>query len=353
MKIAMISTPFLPVPPRDYGGTELVVHELVEGLVRRGHSVSLFATGDSRTAADLRSLLSAAKWPPAPLTDLDHVSWAMQVVASEEFDVVHAHSAVALALRRFVRHPPLVYTVHHHRDEQLSEFYRNCHEAVFVAISHDQARRELPLPRLTVIHHGLDPSRFAWCDRSSDYVCVVSRLAEVKGPHTAIDVSALAGVPIRVAGAVHPPDHAFAERELTDRLSQPHVNYLGPIGLDVKIPLLRDARALLSPIEWDEPFGLILVEAMLSGCPVVAFPRGSVPELIDVGVTGFIARDAEEMAAIIRPGGPLDQFDRLRCRMRAIERFSRERMVEEYERLYFRLSTGLPSERRKQPSRVA
>lgn len=353
MKIAMISTPFLPVPPRDYGGTELVVHELVEGLVRRGHSVSLFATGDSHTAADLRSLVSTAKWPPAPLTDLDHVSWAMQQVASEEFDVVHAHSAVALALRRFVRHPPLVYTVHHHRDEQLSEFYRNCHEAVFVAISHDQARRELPLPRLTVIHHGLDPSRFAWTARSSDYVCFVSRLAAVKGPHTAIDVSAAAGVPIRVAGSVHLPDRPFAERELTDRLSQPHVNYLGAIGLDVKIPLLRDARALLSPIDWDEPFGLILVEAMLSGCPVVAFPRGSVPELVDVGVTGFIARDAEEMAAIIRPGGPLDQVDRLRCRMRAIERFSRERMVEEYERLYFRVSTGLPSDRRKQPSRVA
>jgi glycosyltransferase involved in cell wall biosynthesis len=353
MKIAMVSTPFLPVPPRDYGGTELVVHELVEGLVRRGHEVTLFATGDSHTSAELRSLFPTAQWPPDTLSDLDHVSWAVREVLSEDFEVIHAHSAVALALRRIMRHPPLVYTIHHAREEQLSEFYRNCHDAVFVAISHDQARRELPLPRLTVIHHGLDPSRFACADRSSDYVCFVSRLAEVKGPHTAVDVSGRAGVPIRVAGAVHPPDGPFAHRELTDRLSLDHVTYLGPIGLDVKIPLLRDARALLAPIQWDEPFGLVLIEAMLSGCPVVAFPKGSVPELVDVGVTGFIARDDDEMTAVIRPGGPLDQFDRQRCRMRAIERFSRERMVEEHERLYLRLSTGRPSDRRGQPSRVA
>jgi glycosyltransferase involved in cell wall biosynthesis len=353
MKIAMISTPFLPVPPRDYGGTELVVHELVEGLVRRGHQVTLFATGDSHTSGELRSLFPAAQWPPDTLNDLDHVSWAIREVLGEEFEVIHAHSAVALALRRIIRHPPLVYTIHHTREEHLSEFYRNCHDAVFVAISHDQARRELPLPRLTVIHHGLDPSKYACTDRASDYVCFVSRLAPVKGPQTAIDVSARAGVPIQLAGEVHPPDQAFAERELTHRLAQPHVKFLGAIGMDVKIPLLRDARALLAPIDWNEPFGLILIEAMLSGCPVVAFPKGSVPELVDVGVTGFIARDENEMAAIIRPGGPLDRFDRERCRLRAIERFSRERMVEEHERLYLRLSTGRPSERRRQPSRVA
>ncbi len=354
MKIAMISTPFLRVPPRDYGGTELVVYELVEGLVQRGHEVTLFATGDSHTSAELRSLFPAAKWPPDTLSDLDHVSWAVrEVLTSDGFDLIHAHSAVALALRRVMRHPPLVYTIHHARDELLSEFYRNCHDAVFVAISHDQARRELPLPRLSVIHHGLDPAKYACSDRPSDYVCFVSRLAPVKGPHTAIDVSARAKVPIQVAGEVHPPDRAFAERELSQRFAQPHVKFLGPVGMDVKVPLLRDARALLAPMDWNEPFGLILIEAMLSGCPVVAFPRGSVPELVDVGVTGFIARDQDEMTAIIRSGGPLDRFDRQQCRLRAIERFSRERMVEEHERLYLRLSTGRPSERRRQPSRVA
>jgi glycosyltransferase involved in cell wall biosynthesis len=352
MNIAMISTPFLPVPPRDYGGTELVVSELVEGLVERGHEVTLFAPGDSHTTAELRALFPQSQWPPETLTDLNHVSWAMRQVA-DGFDVVHAHSAVALALRRLVSGPPLVYTLHHERNEQLSAFYTHCHDAHFVAIAADQATREIPLPRCSVIHHGLDPSRFAWSHRPADYVCYVSRLTEVKGPHTAIDISACAGVPIRIAGGIHPPDRGFAERELSWRLALPHVRYLGTIGTDVKVPLLRDARALLAPINWNEPFGLILIEAMLSGCPVVTFGRGSVPELVEPGVTGFIARSADEMIALIRPGGMVERFDRERCRKRAIERFSRDRMVDEYERLYARTARGTPHGRRALRSRVA
>lgn len=352
MRIAMISTPFLPVPPRDYGGTELVVHELVEGLVARGHEVTLFAPGDSQTSAELRALYSQSQWPPEMLIDLDHVTWAMRQV-THGYDVVHAHSAVTLALRRLVSSPPLVYTLHHERDEQLSAFYKHCHNAYFVAISADQANREIPLPHCSVIHHGLDPSRFNWSLQPADYVCFVGRLTEVKGPHTAIDISARSGVPIRVAGGIHPPDRAFAERELSWRFGLPHVSYLGTIGMNIKGPLLRDARALLAPIDWNEPFGLILIEAMLSGCPVVAFGRGSVPELVEPGLTGFLAGNAEEMVELIRPGGSVERFDRERCRKRAIERFSRDRMVDEYERVYARAARGTPARKRPLPSRVA
>ncbi|HEY3013166.1 MAG TPA: glycosyltransferase family 4 protein [Gemmatimonadales bacterium] len=348
----MISTPFLPVPPRDYGGTELVVHELVDGLIERGHEVTLFATGDSHTRAELRALYPQSQWPPEMLTDLSHVTWAMGQV-TRDFDVVHAHSAVALALRRLVSSPPLVYTLHHARDEQLSAFYGHCHDAHFVAISADQASREIPLPRCSVIHHGLDPARFTWSPRPADYVCFVGRLTEVKGPHTAIDISARAGVPIRIAGAIHPPDREFAKRELSWRFGLSYVSYLGSIGMKVKLPLLRDARALLAPIDWNEPFGLILIEAMLSGCPVVAFARGSVPELVEPGVTGFIVGSAEEMVELIRPGGGVERFDRERCWKRAVERFSRDRMVVEYERLYARTARGTPSRQRALPSRVA
>jgi glycosyltransferase involved in cell wall biosynthesis len=335
MKIAMISTPFLSVPPKDYGGTELLVHELVEGLVERGHDVTLFATGDSRTSGRLEALYLQAQWPPGMLTDLNHVSWAMEQVAGGDYDLVHAHSAVALGLGRLVPHVPLVYTIHHDREPELSGFYRQCQDACYVAISNDQIKREVCLRHSQVIHHGLNPLRYQWRAKpEGDYVCFVGRFAQVKGPHTAIEVARMAGVPIRVAGDIHPPDREFVGREVLPRLDLPHVTYLSCIGMDKKVPLLRDARALLAPIEWNEPFGLIYIEAMLSGCPVVAFGRGSIPELVEQGITGFKVDSPEEMAEVIRPGGALDQFDRKQCRERAVARFSRERLVEDHERLY-------------------
>lgn len=335
MRIALISTPFLSVPPRLYGGTELVVYELAEGLVRLGHDVELFATGDSRASATLRSLYDEAQWPPDTLTDLNHVSWAMKEISLRgPYDVVHAHSAAALACGRLVSGSPLVYTLHHARDEKLSAFYGHFPEAHYIAISEDQRCREVPLRQVHVIHHGLDPARYAYDAPLGRYVCFIGRYSRVKGPHTAIDVARDAGVAIRLAGEVHSPDEQWARVELRPRLAQPCVADLGPIGIAVKASLLARARALLAPIEWNEPFGLVLVEAMLSGCPVVAFPMGSVPELVEEGLTGFIATSPAHMTELIRPGGAVDRFDRARCRQRAIERFSAERMVAEHVALY-------------------
>ncbi len=334
MHIAMISTPFVPVPPRDYGGTELVVYELVEGLLDRGHEVTLFGTGDSHARARLRSLYPHGQWPPDPITDLNHVSWAMQQIAEGEYDVIHAHSAAVLAVARLTPHIPLVYTLHHTHEATLSDYYKHFPDVHYVAISADQRRRETGVERCTVIHHGLDPARYHWTDEPEPYVCFVGRFAREKGPHTAIDAAELAGVPIRIAGDVHPPNHDYFHAEVEPRLRRPHVSSLGCIGTAQKVPLLRAARALLAPIDWEEPFGLILIEAMLSGCPVVSFGRGSVPELIEPGITGFIAGSMEEMADLIRPGGAVDQLDRRRVRARALRRFSRERMLLEYEALY-------------------
>jgi len=231
----------------------------------------------------------------------------------------------------------MVYTVHHAREEVCSAYYRHFSDAYYVAISADQARREIPFARIDVIHHGLDPRNYVWTERPrGNYVCFIGRFAAVKGVPAAIDAAALAGVPIRVAGETHPVDVKFSECEVLPRLRQPHVTYLGSIGLKEKGPLLRDARALLVPIEWNEPFGLVMIEAMLSGCPVVAYPRGSVPELVDDGVTGFIVHSEAEMAEVIRDGGRAQQLDRQRCRARALERFECSRMVAAYERLYER-----------------
>lgn len=344
MRIALVSTPFVSVPPVDYGGTELVVYELAEGLVHRGHEVVVFATGDSRTRAELRATFERPIWPPECFAELNHVSWALrEIVRDGGFDLVHAHSASALACARLAEPLPIVYTLHHERVEELSRFYEAFPDVYFVAISEDQRRREVPLPRLEVIHHGLDPRLYEWCERPREYACFLGRLAPVKGVHIAIDVTEAAGVPLRVAGRVHSEDEHWAQRVLYHRLERPHVRQLGSVGMVEKRPLLRDARALLAPLDWEEPFGLALVEAMLSGCPVVAFPRGSVPELVVDGVTGFIARSADEMAGLIAPGGPLDHFDRARCHECAVERFSSGRMVRGYERLYERILSQRPS----------
>lgn len=334
MRIAIVSTPFVSVPPKDYGGTELIIHELTRGLAARGHDVTLFATGDSEPGVRLRSLYPAEQWPPDPLTEVNHVTWALAEVARGGFDLVHVHSATALGASRLLHGLPLVYTIHHERDESFSAFYPFFPDVHFVAISHDQRAREEPLPRCTVIHHGLDPDRYACTDRPEGYVCFVGRYSEVKGPHLAVDAAARAGVPIRLAGRVHPPDAEFAARELAYRLRDPHVREIGPVGAAGKRELLRNARALLAPITWNEPFGLILIEAMLSGCPPVAFRRGSVPELIEHGINGFIVDSVDEMAAVIRAGGDVERFDRERCRAYATERFGSDRMVTEHERLY-------------------
>jgi glycosyltransferase involved in cell wall biosynthesis len=342
MKVALVSTPFLATPPHAYGGTELVVAELADGLVANGHDVTLFATGDSRTRATLRSLYHRPQWPPSPTAELNHVSWALRHVRraaarGEPFDLVHAHTAAALACARLLgRRVPVVYTVHHARDEGLSLFYRHFPSTQFVAISADQARREVLLPAVSVVHHGLSPDRYQCRPTSGRHVCFIGRLAPVKAPHIAIDVARSAGLPICVAGNVHEVDTVYGAQEVAPRLTSPHVAYLGSIGLDEKVPLLRDARALLAPLQWDEPFGLVMIEAMLSGCPVIAFPRGSAPELIEPGITGYLVNDAAAMTELIRPGSVLDQFDRMRCRARAADRFGRARMVAAYESVYAR-----------------
>ena len=333
MRIAMISTPFVPVPPRQYGGTELVVSELVEGLLDRGHDVTLYATGDSRTRARLRALYPLAQWPPDVYADLNHVSFAMREIVRSRYDLIHAHSPVALGFARLTS-IPMAYTLHHAQEPGLSAYYRLFPEVQYVAISADQARREPGVQDCTVIHHGLDPRIYRWTDRPGDYVCFLGRFAREKGLAAAIDVAAAARTSIYVAGAAHPGDLEYARAEIEPRLGARHVRHLGPVGQSEKVPLLRDARALLAPIEWNEPFGLVLIEAMLSGCPVVAFGRGSVPELVEDGVTGFIAESREEMADLIRPGGAVDRLDRRRIRQVAVSRFGRERMVIEYERLY-------------------
>lgn len=331
MRIAMISTPFIPVPPPRYGGTELVVAELAEGLLERGHDVTLFGTGDSRTRAKLRARHTTAFWPPDPLVELDHVAWALEAVmtSAARFDVIHSHCGAGVPLARFVD-VPMVYTVHHGREEKMARLYAGS-RAHLVAISTRQRELSPELANAQVIHHGLSPSAYPLGDGDGGYVLFLGRFAQEKGVHLAIEAARQAGVPIGLAGAPHWKDQDYYEEKVEPLLGQPGVVELGEVGGRRKTTLLQGGRALLFPVEWEEPFGLAMIEAMLSGTPVLGFPRGAVPEVIDEGVTGFLCADAGEMAARLKT---LDGFDRRRCRRRAVERFSSACMVEAYESLY-------------------
>jgi glycosyltransferase involved in cell wall biosynthesis len=335
VRIALLSTPFVRVPPAGYGGTELFCFELAEALHARGHEVTLFTTGDSRTSGEKRWLYPRPSWPPTPHDEVSHAGWAFSEIARGAFDVAHLNSPLGLPFARFVA-VPLVYTLHHHRLESASRLYANCPGVAFVAISRRQRELEAELASAAVIHHGLTPDRYPPSVRDEGYLLHLGRYAPEKGTHLAIDAAAVAGLPLKLAGRVHEQDAAYFAEHVAPRLRRLGVEALGEAGPARKVGLLRGARAVLLPLRWEEPFGLVAVEAMLCGTPVLGFPRGSFPEIVDEGVTGFLAPDGD-VEALGRLARGLGGFDRRACAARARERFSADRMASAYEALYARV----------------
>lgn len=354
MRIALVSTPFVPVPPPAYGGTELIVAELAEGLREAGHDVVVYGVGDA--ASTVRGCFREPSWPPDPYHELEHAAWSIaDLIAaardeeSAPVEVIHVHCPTALPLARFID-APMVYTIHHGRTEALTSFYAMQRGVRFVAVSERQ--RQL-LPELgghiDVVHHGLDARRYPLGPGGGEAV-FLGRMAPEKAPHVAIEAARSARTPLVLAGRPHPGDESYFEAEVRRRIDgHDDAKWIGEVDTARKLPLLRRARALLFPIDWEEPFGLVMVEAMLCGTPVLAFARGSVPELVDEGVTGFVCRDEDELAARLRElsGDDAGGFDRARCRRRAVERFGRQRMVRRYLEVYRRavaerMPTSLP-----------
>jgi glycosyltransferase involved in cell wall biosynthesis len=336
MRIALVSTCAVAVPPRAYGGTELVIAELAKMLTRLGHEVTVFATGDSRPEANLLSLFPAPIWPPSEAAELEHVRFAAGYIGAHvgAFDVVHAHQAQSLALLAD-QGPPLVVTLHHDRVSELIKIYQSCPDATYVAISQRQAQLSSELSML-VVHHGLDLADYPAGDGLGGYCAFLGRLAPTKAPHLAIDAAVLARTPLKIGGVAHSCEEGYFAREVQPRIARAReqgasIEHLGEVSHAPKVELLRHARALLFPIQWEEPFGLVMIEAMLVGTPVIGFPAGAAPEVIEEGVTGFVVRTVEEMADRL---GRLDSFDRARCRARARERWSSLRMAREYEHVY-------------------
>lgn len=334
MRIGLVSTSALPTPPDAYGGTELVVSELALGLQELGHDVVLYATGDSTCNANTVSFHAHGVFPPNDEAERAHAEFAFTDLPSRDVDVVHVHHVEALPFHDRVN-APCVATIHHARDEKLVQRYAQFPDVGFVAISHRQAELLPELPIAGVVYHGLDPDAQPLGRGLGGYAAFVGRFCAEKGVHDAIDASVMAEVPLLLGGVPHPFGDAqtYFLTEIQPRIRNlaDHVLWLGEVGRTAKQSLLRDARALLFPVAWEEPFGLVMIEAMLVGTPVIAFRCGAVPEVIEEGVTGFLVDSTEELAYRLRT---LGEFERARCRARAAERWSRRRMAADYVAVY-------------------
>lgn len=332
MRVAIIASPFIPVPPRKYGGTELFIAQLAEGLRRAGIDVVVYACGESSVNAEVRSIYEKSDWPIegeiyGSTKDLNHTSWSLRD-CWEEADVVHLNNAPGLAFARFPG-PKFVYTVHHTHTPSLSEYYSNFQQVQYVTISKYQQDHE-HMPKMKTIHHGVDLELFQLYPKKQEYLCVLGRIAPVKGIHIAIDVAKKLGIPLKIAGEIQPMFRDYYETVIKPHIDGRFIEYVGEVDLLAKNEVLGNAMAMLFPIQWDEPFGLVMIEAMATGTPVIAFPRGSVREVVADGISGHVCKSAEEMAHCVR---------RLQLKPQAVRAyvqqfFSVERMVREYAQLY-------------------
>ncbi|MFN8571219.1 MAG: glycosyltransferase family 4 protein [Gemmatimonadaceae bacterium] len=335
MRIAMIAPLYESVPPLLYGGTERVVSFLTEELVAQGHDVTLFASGDSVTKATLvpvwdRALRLDARDPEA--TSL-HVLMLEQVFRrAREFDVMHFHiDAIQLPMAR--RSPvPCVMTMHGRLDlTGLKELYDEYVELPLVSISNAQ-RAPLPdAPWAATVYHGLPADLFQPNGHPGEYLAFLGRISPEKRVDRAIEIARQSGVPLRIAAKVDRVDREYFERRIEPMIDGDFIQYLGEIDDDGKGQFLREALALLFPIDWPEPFGLAMIEAMAAGTPVLAFPCGSVREVIDVGITGHIVESVEQAVSHVPD---LHTWDRQRCREQFERRFTAERMAHDYVNVY-------------------
>jgi len=341
MRIAQVAPLFESVPPLRYGGTERVVSYLTEELVRQGHDVTLFASGDSRTRARLVAVTEQAVRLANTTFEVgtaDAVRQLDMVAAlAGEFDVIHWHvDYSAFPVARLLP-TPSVHTLHGRLDlPYLQSLYQHFTDVPLVSIS--DAQRQ-PLARCGVrwagtVYHGQPLERYSLGSGDGEYLAFLGRCSPEKQPDVAIEVARRVGMPLKIAVKVDDKDRPYFERVIAPQLDDPLIEFLGEIGDAEKLQLLGGARALLFPINWPEPFGLVMVEAMACGTPVVTRPCGAAPEVVEHGRTGFVVDSLVELVEAVKR---LDEIDRTECRRHVEARFSVARMADDYEAVYRRL----------------
>lgn len=347
MRIAQVTSLIESVPPLHNNGLEFIVHFLTEGLVRRGHQVTLFATADSRTEAALISL-----WPMAISRDPRASGIARETFSkwshesaycmSNQFDIIHTHDFSGMFWGLLPC--PLAVTVHgaryiftNKRLPKKYECYLKQQEAKFrdgyvIFVSKSQ-RREFPRgKRHFVVHNGVPTQDFTFNSKPGDYFAFLGYISQEKGPHLAVQAALKAGVTLKVAGPMFGEiNERYFRQEIEPYVDGEQIEYLGSLGYAAKIKFLQKAKAVFIPIQWEEPFGLVMIEAMSCGTPVIALNRAAVPEIVVDGKTGFICKNVSEMAKAVRK---IDQINRCDCRRHVEAKFSVEKMVEGYERVY-------------------
>lgn len=343
MRIGLIAPPWVPVPPPAYGGSEVVLDNLARGLQELGHEVVLFTVGQSTCPVPRKSFYRDAVEPNGPgvgVLEAAHVLAAYEELA--DVDIIHDHTVLGplLANRHGLNRAPIVMTNHGPFTREARRIFGQIADrTAIVAISHSQARSAIGIPIAAVIHHGIDLKVYRLGPGDGDYLLFVGRMSPDKGVHRAVRIAKNAGRRLVIAAKMREPaERAYFEREVRPLLStEDEIPCEPPLAQCVE--LLRGATALLNPITWPEPFGLVMIEALASGTPVLAFPNGAAPEIVEHGVTGYLCADEDAATAAV---GHVADIERSRCRTAAERRFSLARMARDHERLYLSLLTGGP-----------
>jgi glycosyltransferase involved in cell wall biosynthesis len=340
MRIAQIAPPWITVPPAGYGGTEWVVQQLCDGLTMRGHDVTLYATGDSRTSARLKSLFPRQMPDVMAVTPFDarHVAFALDdIIADGGYDIVHDHSGFLLvAFRRHLSLPPVLHTIHCAFDKIAYPFYEQFGNAVAYNAISEYHRSQAP-PNMNwagVVHNAIAVEQWPYAPDKDDYLLAFGRICEDKGFHLSIEAAKRTGSRLIMAGVVQDQNRAYFEEKVQPLVDGEQIVYEGEVSDERKHELFARAKAFLFPILWPEPFGLVMIEAMATGTPVVAMRQGSVPEVVDHGRTGFVCHTFEEFVGAI---DRVNDIDPHACRDWVEERFTVDRMLGDYEAIYQRL----------------